>query len=238
MKKKLLLIAATHGNEKIGVEVIKKLERLGQNKYFNVLIGNPEALKYGKRFIDADLNRSYPGKRDSKIYEQRIAYNNMRIASQYEYIIDIHEASAGTDDFIIVPREEISKKFPLKFINLKNIIVWPDPKGPMGEVLENCIELEFGMRSRNREKAIMKATGVVSEFIDSVYGENESVFQQKSYYVYGKLMKSEIANEQITLKDLKLTRFQGEQFYPLLTNQYSGEGIICYKMRKNRQGRV
>jgi len=232
MKKQLLLIAATHGNEPIGIEVIKNLENSGLEKYFDVLIANPKALKNKKRFMEADLNRSYPGRRNSKIYEQKIAYDNLKIANQYRYVIDIHEASEGWDDFIIIPRKKLSSKFPLSLIDLSKILYWPEPRGAIGQILKNSIELEFGMKNRNREKAVKKATKIIGGFIQSIHGQQKQKRRQEIFYVYDKLMLSKLKNQEIILKDFKLIKLNEEKFYPLLVNQYKKDGIACYKMRK------
>jgi succinylglutamate desuccinylase len=232
MKNKILIIAATHGNETIGLEVVQRLENAGLEKYFDFLIGNPKALKAKKRFIKVDLNRSYPGKKYSRIYEQKLAYDNLKIARQYKYIIDIHEASSGVDDFIIVPRKTTSKKFPLNFIRLKRIILWPEPKGPISQVLKNGIELEFGMKDKNRATTINRATNIISQLIDSVYSEKKKSYKQEKFYVYGKLLLSKTPSKNRKLKDFKLTSLNNESFYPLLTGQYEKDSIACYKMIK------
>lgn len=138
-KPKILLIVCTHGNERIGLETVRRLLAKDLGRYFDVLVANPLALSQNKRFVDKDLNRSYPGNKQSPIYEERRAYQNLRIAKKYDYIIDLHEASEDKDDFIIVPRENISNKFPLRLINLKRVLLWPDPVGPLSQVMENAI---------------------------------------------------------------------------------------------------
>jgi succinylglutamate desuccinylase len=230
--KQLLIIIATHGNEPIGVEVIKKLQAKKLDQYFDFLIANPRALKKEVRFVDKDLNRSYPGKADSKYYEERQAIANLKIAKQYKYIIDIHEANQGRDDFIIVPRKKLSNKFPIDFINLKKVLLWPDPLGPLSQVLTNAIELEFGSKNRNRQKMITKAEKIIIQFIKKINSKQPSSYQAKNiYYVYGKLLTEKNINIK-KIKDFQLTKVEREKFYPLLTGQYLSDGVVCYKMRK------
>lgn len=234
MKKQLLLIIATHGNEKIGLETAKILESNGLEKYFDVLIANPKALDKNVRFIEADLNRSYPGNKTSKLYEQKIACDNLKVAKKYKYIIDIHEANRGTDDFIIAPRYKLPKKFPLKYIDLRKVLLWPNPKGPISQILDNSIELEFGMRDRDRIKAINKAVKIIGKFIKNIYSPDLiSIAKKKEiYYVYDKLLVSPNNPINFETSDFSRTKINDEIFYPLLTNQYIEEGIICYKMKK------
>jgi len=233
--KKVLLVVATHGDEKIGSEVVKRLKEKKLSQYFDVLVANPQALAANQRFIDVDLNRSYPGQKDSRLYEERLACQNLELAKKYQCVIDLHEASAGQDDFIIVPRESLSVDFPIDLINLDRILLWPDPKGPMSQVLTNAIELEFGSKCRNREEMVDKSVDILEDFLMKVYGEKRSAGnQQEVYYVYGKIMTVETPKG-INLVDFKLVNCQGEEFYPLLTGQYLSDDILCYKMRQIKQ---
>lgn len=232
MTKHLLIIAATHGDEKIGLEIIAKLRTKGLDQYFDWIIGNPLALKRKTRFVEKDLNRSYPGKRNSKIYEERRSYENFKAAKKYRYVIDIHEASAGMDDFIIVPRKKLSNKFPVQNINLGNILLWPDPTGPLAQYLEQAIELEFGMKDRERKQAANKGVMIVEGFINTVINKNLLTRRQNVYSVYGKIRYADFKIKK-ELKDFKLCSLNGEKFFPLLVGQYVQEGIMCYKMKKH-----
>lgn len=233
--KKVLLVIATHGDEKIGPEVITKLKRPKLHTLFDVLVANPRALAANKRFLEADLNRSYPGDSRSIIYEKRLAACNLEIARKYDYVIDIHEASAGKDDFIIIPRQKISGKFPLQFINLKTVLLWPDPPGPMGQFLPQVIELEFGMKNKNRRQVIQRTANIVAYFLENVAEEKPpaTIYQRKNfYYVYGKVSLGEISATKQKFKDFRETVWRKEKFYPLLVNQYRDLGILCYKMKR------
>ena len=53
---KLAIVCCLHGTEPYGLEVVKRLP-----VFPPFFIGNEKALKENKRFIDTDLNRSFPG---------------------------------------------------------------------------------------------------------------------------------------------------------------------------------
>lgn len=231
---KILIIVATHGHEKIGLEVVEKLKQKGLQRYFDCLVANPRALRQNKEFIDLNLNRVYPGKKDSHFYEERRAFQNLRKARQYRYVIDIHEASEGRDDSVIVPRTKLSRKFPIHFIDLGKVLLWPDPKGPIAQVLENAIELEFGVKAHKREDVIRRAESILEQFIKRISLKNfrgTGARRQDVYYVYGKLMQNEYQRDIKYLQDFRETQNNGEKFYPLLTRQYLKYGIVCYKMK-------
>ncbi|MCK4635884.1 MAG: succinylglutamate desuccinylase/aspartoacylase family protein [Candidatus Moranbacteria bacterium] len=229
MKKDILLISSTHGNEKIGLEVIEKLKKEKLDKYFDYIIANPKANKQDKRFLDKDLNRSYPGKKESKFYEEKVAYKNFQIAKKYKYVIDIHEAEKGINDFVIVARDSLNDKFPYKKINLKNILLWSDPKGSLCGEIDNAIELEFGMKGRNRVDVINKAYNILEMFLlNKIIRYSKS---KKIYKVYGFLNDNKFVSRKV-FKDFKKVNFKNESFYPLLVDQYLDLGIKCYKMNK------
>jgi succinylglutamate desuccinylase len=232
-KKELLIIGATHGNEKIGVEVLEILKNKKLDKYFDFLIANPQALKQNKRFIDFDLNRAYPGDSHSNLYEKKRASQILKIASKYKYIIDIHEASQGINNFIIAPRKKVGCKDFIKLIDINTLLLWPDPKGPLGELLDNSIELEFGMKNKKRDSVVSLAEKIVEKIIKRLYfdGDKTAFTKQKYYYVYGKLLKKDIKND-ISFKDFEPVRLNREKFFPLLVGQYINDGIVCYKMKK------
>lgn len=229
--KKILFIIATHGDEKIGLEVIERLKLKKLNRFFDCLIASPRALRKNARFIDVDLNRSYPGAKNSKLYEKKRAYENLQKAKKYQYVVDIHEASQGINNFIIAPRERLPKLFPINLINLKTILLWPNPKGSLSQILENAIELEFGMKNKKREKVIRVAGNIIEKFIKNIYQKKKEKKKQKLYYVYGNLTGKEFSDKKRKLRDFCRTKINGETFYPLLVGQYLRDGIICYKMK-------
>ena len=234
MKKEILIICATHGNEKIGIGLVKKLKEKKLRKYFDYLIANPKALKKNVRFLDCDLNRSYPGIENSEKYEEKRAFEIFKTAKEYKYVIDMHEASSGINNFIIVPRKTIGKLFPINLIDLNIALLWPNPKGPLSQVLKNAIELEFGMKNKNREAVVGQAVKIVESFIERVClnKPTKKVLQKKVYYVYGKLNSKDFEGKISGLKDFRKTKLGEEEFCPLLIGQYLKDGIVCYKMKE------
>lgn len=67
---KILVIGGMHGNEMLGIDLVKSLQ---ENPLENIdsVLANEEAIKINKRFINQDLNRSFPGVESSGIYEQQ-----------------------------------------------------------------------------------------------------------------------------------------------------------------------
>lgn len=233
-KPELLIITSTHGDERIGLEVVRELFLNGLGERFDFIVANPYGLVENKRFINCDLNRAYPGKSNSEFIEEMLAKKNIEIAKQYKYIIDLHEARCGTDDFVIIPRPILSADFPLNYIDLKTVLLWPEPRGPMGGYLNNLVELEFGTLNQNRSEVIRIATGTCQKFIAaSMSGIEVDRRDKEVYEVYGSLSAKDFPDYMnANLKDFENVNIFGEVFYPLLVNQYIDIGIVCYKMKK------
>ncbi len=96
----LLLNAAVHGNEVVGVEVVRKIvDEIDPNALSGNLvvvpIVNPMAFTSGLRwdpYDNIDMNRIFPGDPEGTMTE-RVAYSFFTIfAERADYIIDLHSA--------------------------------------------------------------------------------------------------------------------------------------------------
>lgn len=112
---KIILNILTHGDEKIGLRVARELKKLNINEeVFSIQIANEKAAKLGKRFIDQDLNRSFPGKSNGN-YEQRLARKLLPTIKSADIVLDIHSTTSNLKDAIIVTK--LDKK-TLKYIKI------------------------------------------------------------------------------------------------------------------------
>lgn len=157
-KKEILFIAATHGDEPIGVEVIKQIQKTKLNQKFDSIIANPKALLQNKRFIDSDLNRIFPGKINGD-YEERRAQKIIKIAKNYRFAVDLHGTISNTGIFIIIPKFTLSNLFLALRFNIKKIVIWQKSKETTGSLscfINSCIEIESGLRDNPKIKKQLK----------------------------------------------------------------------------------
>ncbi len=98
---KILLNVCTHGNERVGLKVAEYFSHLKvTHGILQVHIANMKAVKARKRFIDSDLNRVFPGKKNGD-YEERLAYEITPSISSFDLVIDIHSTNSGMRSTII-----------------------------------------------------------------------------------------------------------------------------------------
>ncbi|WP_257255021.1 MULTISPECIES: aspartoacylase [unclassified Endozoicomonas] len=114
MIKKITIVGGTHGNELIGPHLIRKLEQDGSFKESTIpvdyLLANIEAHKAVRRFMDADLNRSFTDEvldgDDDSVYEHRRAREINRLldpkTNDGRFIIDLHSTTSNMGMTLII----------------------------------------------------------------------------------------------------------------------------------------
>ena len=114
IKKRLLIVSGTHGNEINPIWAVDKFKKLigfnCKDRNLEFILGNPEAYKRGLRYIDIDLNRSFNVNKTSanqNLYEiERAEYllRNFGIkGSQPCHIaIDLHTTTSSMGTSIVM----------------------------------------------------------------------------------------------------------------------------------------
>lgn len=120
---KIILNILTHGDEKIGLKVAKEIEKLNINKNNLIIhVANEKAFKLKKRFVEQDLNRSFPGKKDGN-HEQKIAYKISKIIKSADVVIDIHSTKSELKDSVIVTKLDKNTKKCIEAIQPKYVLI-------------------------------------------------------------------------------------------------------------------
>lgn len=95
---RLLVLGGIHGDEPLGIEIVEALQR-DPVPGVDALIANPEARRLNRRYLDADLNRVFPGALDDDCYEVRRAYElRDRLGDDYDLIVDFHNTHSANND--------------------------------------------------------------------------------------------------------------------------------------------
>ncbi len=229
-KKKFLVIVATHGDEAFSLPIIKGIKKKFPND-FDFIVGNPKALKENKRFIDVDLNRIAPGKEKSALYEEKRAREIMEESKNYSFVLDIHGTISDSDIFTIVTNPTPQNMFLVYSLPIKKIVIWGSTNngrstGPLSRFVDCGVGIECGPKdSTSVHKELENIFNTFVSKKNMIPGGNKELYQ-----VFGSVKKDELGN--INLKDFKEVKLNGQEFFPLLVNQYKDEGIVCYKLRK------
>ncbi len=235
MKNDLLLIGGTHGNERIGVEVLQTLEK--RITGFDWIIGNPPAFEQGTRIFEGDLNRSAPGDTNATTYAKRRAAELIELSQGYRYTIDLHGTDAYTGIFVIVTKPTPDNIHLALRTGIPRVVIWPsfspELAGPISEFVPCGVEIECGPQNMPlvREKlAYLLETFVTNLRSNATIDLKARRAQTTFYEVYGSLKNQELTQD---LQEFTEITIEGETFSPLLVGRYQERnGITCYKMRR------
>lgn len=166
--KTILVVGSLHGHELIGKRVIEELRTFSfSGGTLVTLIANTRAIEERVRFIDQDLNRSFPGKKDGN-YEQRLAYEIDSLLKKADVVIDIHSTTVGLASSVILTKVNKPIRKILSFINPKRVIVMQKSVGKTS-LTGNCkagISLEYGADTSERayKENIIDILSILSGF--------------------------------------------------------------------------
>lgn len=243
LNKTLAIIGAIHGDENVGVEVIRRLKKLDDERNIVGIVANNEALKKGKRFIVQDLNRSFPGDLKGNL-EERLAYRLNKKIKKFDYILDLHSFSCKSDPFAVLTKKT---KRHLKLAEASGInrVVFMSPKLASGKALiDHCrcgVSIETGRhdlestfrRATHYTENILKALGFLKEKKRSApkvdYFEIIDVFFKKG----DRKIATDIANFKLVRKGKivangKRGKFIAPyDFYPVLARERAYPNILC-----------
>lgn len=233
-QKELLFLAAVHGDETIGVEVLQRAEKDVPMINSDWLIANEKAWGKKVRFLDRDLNRSAPGKKSAEEYEYRRAYELMAVTENYRYVLDIHGTKARSGIFTIVANPTLQNLLLAGALPIERVVVWASKRslkfGPLSQRVACGVEIECG--PQNSEPVKDQLYTIVKTVIQNGIVFDERSVKEKEYFqVYGKIDSNEISPRAVKrLRDFEESVCNGERFYPVLAGQY--DDIACYKMRR------
>lgn len=242
---KIILNIGTHGDERIGLSVAKEIKKLHiSNKILTIQIANKKAFEKGKRFIDQDLNRSFPGKVKGN-YEEMLAYKLLPTIKSADIVIDIHSTKSELKDTLIVTKlntktlaciEAIKPKRLLLMSATKNSALISRAKIGIGfeygrdndaRVLHSTV---VGIKRLLQHLAVLQATTLTTTGVTDYYNVTSIVPKPPHY----KLLKK-IKNYKLVRKGSRYARKRSEyltaeeDFYPILFGEKSYKDYFGFK---------
>lgn len=116
---KILAVGGTHGNEMLGINLVKSLEG-NPIAGVDTLIANPRAVEAKVRFIGTDLNRSFS---NGESYEHSLASQIIDKAKDHDIVLDFHNTQTANNNcsFVGVGADALLKK-ATSFLGLTNCV--------------------------------------------------------------------------------------------------------------------
>lgn len=142
---KVLVIGGMHGNEPLGLALVKRFQKRPV-KNVDAILANEPAIAENKRFLGADLNRSFPGSRISKEYELRRADELLKLCNGYDVVFDFHNTHCLGNDCGFVGETAGQSLYDVSaWLGLNRIIV--ADYDCINKYAPNCLSVEISLDS-------------------------------------------------------------------------------------------
>lgn len=216
MALKILIIAATHGNEPIGPRFYSYLlsKRADLLENVELIIGNPRAFAKRVRYIESDLNRSYQiGK---STYEQRRA-NEIEEYVKFtkpDLVIDMHSTACIQPRIMIVRNlhSQMVKRF-LRNCHVEKVLK-VTTTNDSASITPHMIAYEVMNRDVNQS-----LFADIADDIDKFLADSINTSSKLTYQMTGKIYKSDVTKEQArTLVNFEMNPLG---FIPIMTGNNS-----------------
>lgn len=183
---KVTLVCCLHGDEVFGKKVFDYYQRQINNfPGLRLVLANEQAFKKGTRFIDSDLNRSFPGKTSGN-HEEKLAVEILKLVKNDEYVLDIHTT---TSSIRVTP---IITAFTPKIKRILNLsagreVVSMDGKQAHHSLIGNVktgVSFEFGEKFASTKAALEEVSFIVRGLLNGY--SNVPIIRQ-IFHITGKI---------------------------------------------------
>jgi predicted deacylase len=101
----LVVVGCLHGDERCGKAAIEGFvgQRPDVDEPVKLIVANERAARAGKRSIDEDLNRAFPGDKDSDSHEKRLAAALLDEVGDAP-VLDLHSTESSDEPFALLQR--------------------------------------------------------------------------------------------------------------------------------------
>lgn len=251
-KKKVLVIGCVHGDELIGEKVISELRKLIiSHGTLVTVLANTHAMKAKKRFIDQDLNRSFPGEIQGN-HEERLAHSLAPLLKEADIVLDIHSTTTDTTSAVILTKVNQPIRQLLSIFNPKRVVVMEKKVGKtaLTGYCKAGISFEYGKdKSKEAYKETLTDVKKILEGLGMIEGKKNGVpktaHKTEYFEVLGVLARPSGFKLEKTIKNFLLVR-KGEiiarngghtqkaprNFYPLLFGPISYKEIWGFMAKK------
>ncbi len=197
---KVLIIGGMHGNEPLGPAVVGLFKDM-PIKNIEVVLANEQAIAQNSRFIKQDLNRSFPGEKDSGDYEKRRAAELLRLCIDYDLVIDFHNTHCPDNDCAFVGESAPTSLYDISAsLGLHRIIV--ADYDCLNKFAPNCLSIEISLSSplNNAQLWYKKISRLVT---------SDSLPKSKSYEKYRFVYRMTLEDrDRLNLADKNLRAFR------------------------------
>ena len=240
----IAVVGGIHGDEPAGVEAVEQFmeHRPEVAEPVKLVIANEEAVARGERYVEADLNRSFPGRADGRSHEIRLAHE---LGEEIRDCVTLalHTTQSYGGMFALVDEVRALAREICPRLSVDAVVETGHAEGRIFEVAPDTVEVECGYQGS--ERAAENAEQVVGEFLaatgalpgESTPGRTDlPVFRlgdpvpkaaAEEYEVFVENFEEVLAGERIAAADGEAVIAE-EDFHPVLLSAYGYEDVFGY----------
>ena len=221
------VVGRLHGNEPLGEEAIELLLKKNIDSEIVYLIANEEAGKKNVRFLESDLNRSFPGNANGN-HEERLAARIVDELKECDFVIDIHATTARTEPFIILTKDSELNWSLAKHMPLSKVVLMRGALAREAALIDyvRCgISIEFPKTTKPAQ-----VSELVEHCIKSLQSGMPTHDKKEIFAVYDALTP----RAGLHLENFAETTIDGETFVPVLFGEVEYNTIACLKAKRIR----
>jgi succinylglutamate desuccinylase len=237
------IVGCLHGNEKLGAQVIRTLSSREKKLPIRTVIANEEAMKRDVRYIDTDLNRSFPGGQGGGI-EERLAPKILKALEGCRYIIDIHSTTSGMADCVVTTTDSFRKRKVRELIEavpIGKVVIMNKSIGKRRSLIDHVrcgVSIEF-----SQDRAAESVAAIVERSIRN-FGEDRRRHSRKEYFKVLRPLKIKDSSK-LMMKDFRRVEkgsafavAAGKKiradydFYPIFINERGYKDTTCIIAKK------
>lgn len=180
IKPNIAIVSCLHGDEQFGERVLDYYrQRASQYPSVHLVTANPKAVRRNQRYIETDMNRSFPGDPTGS-YEQRLAADLLPSLHKADYVIDIHTTTSAISMTPIVAnmgpgiRRIINATASRKIVLMGKRLAGSSLIGN----IKSGVSLEFNEEHANTDKALKEITAIVDRLLQG------STLKPKPRYIF------------------------------------------------------
>jgi len=240
----LAVLGGVHGDEPCGVNAIEAVldEEPAVQRPVKFVVANEEALAAEQRYLEADLNRAFPGDADGETHESRLAAELEAELADCT-TLSMHSTQSYGGRFALINETDDELRQILSQLTVDAVVdVGVHSRGRLFERVPHTIEVECGFQGSTA--ATEHATDLVWEFLGAtgavpaeekpaedvpLFKLNRQIPKREgsSYQVYASNFERVAEGEAFAAADGEDVIAE-EAFYPVLLSAYGYESVFGY----------
>ncbi len=185
----ITLVGCLHGDETLGRDLFEHYsDRLAAYPGLALVLANEPAMVLNKRFIETDLNRSFPGHPEGS-QEERLAAQLLARVRSSRYVLDIHNTTTDIDAVPIATNlSDESRRIINLFPTHEVALIEPPLAGRslIGQ-LTGGVSLEFNFDFARGEEALKLVDHVI---VGLIQNQKDPARERSIFHVTGSIPKS------------------------------------------------